>query len=466
MDAMTERDKIAHLLRRFGLGASVAEVEYYGKEGLKGAIDKLLDVSADEGFPYAPEKFAPRNNVQNPRVAQVYWYSRLIITQTPLREKLTLFWHDHFATSAQKVDSGPALTRQIETIRQNALGRFEDMLVAVTRDPAMIYWLDNQLNKKGRANENFAREVMELFTLGVGNYTEKDIQEAARAFTGWGYGLNRRRQSESVPRGPMQFVFNEQNHDEGSKTVLGNTGEWTGDDVCAILAGSPRTAWYIAWKMWSWFAYPEPEAKLIDRLAKAYRDSGLKTSVLVRAIMEAPEFYSEKCVRAQYKNPIDFCVSMARQLGMGQFIKTNLDQADESEQLNRAALLPATLIQTSTKSMGMELLYPPDVAGWDGGEAWISSATMVERMKFADKLFGGRGAGGIQLLQFATTADGMVDKLIEVFDAPMPPAKVKNLRDAALKASGGSGTLTARNVGPVCIAVCRLMFGSPEFQFC
>ncbi|MES1227505.1 MAG: DUF1800 family protein, partial [Armatimonadota bacterium] len=221
MPLQTERDKIAHLLRRFGLGASEAEMEFYSKGGLKGAIDKLLNFEqVEEPFVYdiqnmfleiPNKKTAVKVKQLKPRGTQVWWYTRLLTTQRPLEQKMTVFWHNHFATSAQKVDNGEAMYTHIETLRANAFGRFEDLLLAVSRDPAMLYWLDNGDNLRGKPNENFAREVMELFTLGIGNYTEKDVQEAARAFTGWRYGVKRPNGRvvpvKNLPRVEPQFMF-------------------------------------------------------------------------------------------------------------------------------------------------------------------------------------------------------------------------------------------------------------------
>src|SRR5688572_9675267 len=190
MALTTERDKGAHLLRRFGLGASEAELDYYLKDGLSGAIDKLLDYDkANEGFDGEVEKFQNQNGQLQPQAVGVWWTLRLVATQRPLQEKMTVFWHDHFATSASKVQNGPTMHRHNDVLRENATGNFKAFLTEVSKDPAMLFWLDNQYNVAGKPNENFAREVMELFTLGVDNgYNEQDIKEAARAFTGWSIG--------------------------------------------------------------------------------------------------------------------------------------------------------------------------------------------------------------------------------------------------------------------------------------
>ncbi len=470
MPPLSEKEKIAHLLRRFGLGASEAEIAYYGKGGLAGAINALLDESRPDGFDFPVSRFAQKGNNLNMRGAQAWWVARMLLTQNPLKEKLTLFWHDHFATSGQKVDSGNAMVAQNETIRGLAYGRFEDLLLAMSKDPAMIYWLDNQLNLKGKPNENFAREVMELFTLGVGNYSEKDVQEAARAFTGWGYGRrgqNRQTTQElRVPRGATVFYFDVRQHDEGVKTILGNTGPFNGDDVVGVLVGNPRTAEYIAEKMWEFFAHEKPNNALVTRLANKYRSNGLRASVLVRAIMESPEFYSESAVRKVYKNPVDFCIATLRQLGLGAQLKAQLELDAESAP-GRGMAIPGAVI-TAMKAMGMELMFPPDVAGWEWGESWVSTATMVERLKWADRLFGiGRGANFRypvgSLIPGTATSREFVQALCSLFDVTYSEAKMRSLVAAADKAAADK---PVANRPQMAVAVSRLIFGSPEFQFC
>ncbi len=471
MQLKSERDKIAHLLRRFGLGASQAELEFYGSGGLSGAIDKLLNFeNTDEGFDLPPENLGGKNGQVKVKTIPVWWLLRLVVTNRPLQEKMTLFWHDHFATSAAKVDVGEAMVHQNDAIRSNCVGHFQDLLAAVSKDPAMLYWLDNQFNVKGKPNENFAREVMELFTLGIGHYSEKDIQEAARAFTGWSYGLGPRRYQADKPARRSVFSFRTEQHDDGMKTILGNTGKFDGDDVLGILTGNPQTALYLTRKIWEWFAYPNPDAGLIDSVAQKFRSSGLDIKVLLRAIMESPEFYSDKAYRAVIKNPVDFCVSTLRQLGVASQLQ-EATKAEDDKAIQRATL-PARALANTTKAMGMELFFPPDVAGWDGGSAWISSATMVERIKWADRIFSGSTVKGQVSMRYPAeslfgndlTPQAVVQRLLSVFDAQLPDSKVSQLVQAAQSTSGGE--ITARNANEVADTVSRLIFGAPEFQFC
>lgn len=464
MRLQSERDKVAHLLRRFGLGASESELDYYAEGGYRKAVDRLINFeSAEDGFGVELEAFSI-NNPQGVAVVpmpgvKAWWTLRLMSTRRPLQEKLTLFWHDHFATSASKVTLPPFMFGQNETLRSHCLGNFGELLEAASKDPAMLFWLDNQFNVKGKPNENFAREVMELFTLGIGHYNEEDVQEASRAFTGWNYtrGLN----------GP-RFAFRRLQHDTGEKSVLGKKGNLSGEDVLDLLANHPQTARYITTKLWEWFAYPEPEPALVDRLATVFKDSKLSIKTLIEAMMTSPEFLSDKAVRAIYKNPADFVMPLVRQLGLGE---QTVSQFRTSGQAGLLARGPVRMTSEAMKGMGMDLLFPPDVNGWEGGQAWITSATMVERIGFADRLFGvaqnNRGQvrfNAMFLFSEDPTSKGVVNRLISIFDAPIAENTIGALIDAAEKASGGR--LTAQNANRTAAQVSRLIFGSPEFQFC
>jgi uncharacterized protein (DUF1800 family) len=466
MALQTERQKGAHLLRRFGLGASEAELDYYLKDGLAGAVEKLLDYDkVDEGFNFDVEQLKQANNQNlNPQAVGVWWTARMLVTQRPLQERMTLFWHDHFATSGDKVNQGAMLHAQNQIFRQNAVGNFQQMLLQVSKDPAMLFWLDNQYNVKGKPNENFAREVMELFTLGIGNYSEKDIQEGARAFTGWAIQRTPPRGEGGRPQ--AEFIFRPRLHDDGEKSFLGKTGNLGGEDVIAKLCELTRTAEYLTTKLWEWFAYPNPDKDLVGRLADKFRRADLSVKELLRAIMNSPEFYSTKALRANYKNPVDFVVVTLRQLGIGQVV-SNLISNENTQVQGLGRLGPAGLAYQAMKGMGMHLFFPPDVAGWDGGSAWVSTATMVERIAWADKVFGKARVGArfssYPIFTQDPSAKGIAEKLVSIFDAPIPASRMPNLIQAATKEMNGQ--LTQQNANAVAAAVSRLIFASPEFQF-
>ena len=461
----TEREKGAHLLRRFGLGASEAELDYYLKDGLNGAIDRLLDYDkVDEGFNVEVESLVNQNGALQPQAVGLWWAARLVSTQRPVQEKMTVFWHDHFATSASKVQNGVSMHNHLDTLRQNATGSFRTMVHEVSKDPAMLFWLDNQFNVTGKPNENFAREVMELFTLGVDNrYTEQDIKEAARAFTGWSIGPVRNQQQG--PRRRQQFLFRPALHDNGEKAVLGERGNLSGEEVIDLLCHLPETSEYITKKVWEWFAYPNPDEALVTRLAKNFRQDNLSIKSLLKGIMKSSEFYSVKADRTIFKSPVDFTVVTMRQLGVSQALAASLAGAPENV---RGRLQPVQAAYSSMRSMGMQLLYPPDVAGWETGASWITSATMMERINWGNKLFG-QAKSGAQLrfqsfpvLAADPTPQGVAKKLVSVFDAPIPSYKMPKLVEAAKKASGGA--VTAQNANATAAAVTRLIFAAPEFQ--
>lgn len=472
MELRTERDRVAHLLRRFGLGASEAEVDYYSKGGLSGAIDSLINYEQiDEGFDVPLDIFkAGKQNRVNVIGVQAWWVFRLLATRRPFQEKMTLFWHNHFATSAAKVAAPLLMYQQNETLRQYASARFQDLLLNVSKDPAMLLWLDNEYNVKGKANENFAREVMELFTLGIGHYSEKDIQESARAFTGW--GLRRlRKDDETLGKDRAAiFFFRENLHDDGEKSFMGNRGNFNGDDIIGILCGNPQTAHFLTKKMWTWFGYPDPEPELIDRLAKDWYSHGLDVKYLARKMMESEELYSDRAARAVYKNPVDFVIAPMRQLGIGPQLVAAVKGAETIDGQSRAVIGAA---QQALKAQGMTLLFPPDVSGWSPGQAWVTSATMVERIEFGNMLYG-TNPPGARRAQINYTAYALfqnnpspvqaVRKLLSLYDVELPEAKVHFLAQKAMDFAQGS--INEDNANLVASQVSRLIFGCPEYQFC
>lgn len=476
MALTTDRDRCAHLLRRFGLGASEAELDFYLKDGFHGAIERLLNDDDVEETLVAPDRMNPRAKKNfTVQAASDWWIAQMLMTRKPLREKMTLFWHNHFATSGSKVLQGQLMVDQNRTFREHALGDFPTLLEAVSKDPAMIFWLDNQENQRGKPNENFAREVMELFTLGIGNYSEHDVKESARAFTGW--SLVRVRSADQAPR--AEYFFRPFVHDDGEKTVLGKSGNLNGDDVLKILTDKPRCAEFITHKIWSWFVWPNPDEATIAPFAKRFHESGLNIKALISDIVHSKEFYSPKAERTVVKTPVDFCVTTYRQMGVGQEIADRIHGV-ESDTIPAVIYAPARYAQTAMKGMGMWLLFPPDVSGWKGGSEWITSATMVERMKWADGVFpenvtpaaratGQKGARGPQGQRAVTpealfgrnpSADELVGHMLALYDAPIKPEKRKTLVALAQKSLDGGTLREAAH------QVSRLIFASPEFQFC
>jgi uncharacterized protein (DUF1800 family) len=369
--------KVAHLHRRAGFGACWDELHGDREQGVAAAVAWLLDPpvasSGEREILDSLREGALRSaDVQR---LKAYWLYRMRFGPEPLREKLTLFWHGHFATSITKVDSVHAMAQQVETLREHALGPFATLLGAMVADPAMIVWLDGGTSKKASPNENFAREFLELFTLGTGHYTEADIRAAARAFTGWVSVGGLRTPDDANP----QFVFETDAHDDGPKTFLGQAGSWKAEDVVRIVLGRPETARHLARKLYHAFVAEESEAgpELIEPLAEALRTSGYSIRHVMEVILRSRHFYSESAYRRRVKSPVEFSLGLVRSLEVPR------------SGLNLLALAAACDRQ------GHKLFAPPSVKGWDGGTSWLNSATMLERLNWAADVVWGNPEYGV-----------------------------------------------------------------------
>jgi uncharacterized protein (DUF1800 family) len=274
------------------------------------------------------------------------WLDEMVHSEAQLREKMAFFWHGHFACREINIFYQQQL---LDVIRTNALGNFGDLLREVSKSAAMLAFLNNQQNRKRQPNENFAREVMELFTLGRGNYAEKDIKEAARAFTGWGFDLG------------GNFVFRKQFHDEGEKTVLGKTGTLDGDDIIDILLQQEQTARYITAKIYRFFVNETPDPAMVEKLSKEFFQSGYDIKKLLSSIFLSPSFYEEKNRGVIIKSPVQLLAGLRRMLPM----KFNNDEVQLLYQ----------------RLLGQVLFYPPNVAGWPGGRNWIDSSSLMYRLR-------------------------------------------------------------------------------------
>jgi uncharacterized protein (DUF1800 family) len=285
------------------------------------------------------------------------WLNEMTDSKAQLREKMAFFWHGHFASRNINILYQQQL---LQIVREHALGNFKDLLRSVSKSAAMLAFLNNQQNKKEHPNENFAREVMELFTLGRGNYTEEDIKEGARAFTGWGFRLN------------GEFVFKKRDHDTGEKTVLGKTGHFQGDDVLDILLEKRETAYFIARKLYHFLVneHKAPHDRRIRELGDRFYDSGYQIMALLDAIALAPWFYDDENIGSKIKSPVELLVGLRRALPM------QLDKPESQLVLQRA--------------LGQVLFYPPNVAGWPGGQTWIDSGSLLLRMRMPQMMYGQR----------------------------------------------------------------------------
>ena len=373
MPSEWDENSARHLLNRAGFGIPHERVALLARVGPSAAVDELVDY---EGFPApdevptflpAPEEYyelrrrlreldpeerrKARQEFNNRERALVqglqgWWYERMTTTARPLEEKMALFWHGHFATSAQKVSSARFNFDLNRLFRENAVGNFKALTIAVGQSPAMLRYLDNQQNVKGRPNENWARELMELFTLGVGNYTEDDIKASARAFTGW-------RVDESG------FAFHEWVHDFGTKTFMGRTGGFDGWDILDIIFEQPAAAEFICRKLFEFFVYRDPEPEIVEALASTLRRHDYEIKPLLNQLFRSKVFYSSKAVGTQIKSPVQFVVQLSHDLNL----------ADP----------PYHAMARAAAGLGQNLFYPPNVAGWEGGRMWINANTLLTR---------------------------------------------------------------------------------------
>jgi uncharacterized protein (DUF1800 family) len=368
-------DAARHLLNRTGFDAHPAQIEAMAGLSRREAVERLLSGATPEARTPAPgwvgEFISPRKvrdlsgeerkAFQRQQVGRAielknWWVTEMLTTPSPLTERMTLFWHNHFTSSVQKVKSGTLMYRQNVLLRRHALGNFAQLLHAVSKDPAMLVYLDSATNRRGKPNENFAREVMELFTLGEGSYTEGDIREAARSFTGW-----------SINPDSGAFLWRPLAHDGGTKTVLNRSGEFSGDDVLDILLAQPQTARFVVTKLWKEFVSPDPDPREVDRIAALFRGSGYDIKTALRALLTSDPFYAAQNRGALVKSPVDLVIGTMRQFDVG--------YSDP---------LPLTFL---LRTLGQDLFSPPNVKGWPGGETWINSTTLLARKQFLERLF-------------------------------------------------------------------------------
>ena len=349
------RKWVAHLFRRAGFGATPAETDKALADGLPKTLAHFLtgDADAADRLELLTETGKYYTEPVNLRV---WWLYAMTEGGHPLREKLALFWHNHFATSYAKVRNTKLMYEQNVTIRKHAMGKFRPFLLDMSRDTAMLVWLDSNRNVKGAPNENYAREVMELFSLGVGNYTEKDIQEAARALTGWHHDAE-----------VKTFEFVRELHDAGEKTVFGKTGKWTGEDVVKLCCDHDACAKFLVSKLYAFFVSETPAPKaLLAPLADQFRKSDYDIAALAKTMLSSKLFFSEHAYRKRVKWPVECALGAVRSA-----VPDRIPLADMVDSLSR---------------MGQSLFAPPNVKGWRTGTDWLNSATLLARNNFAEKV--------------------------------------------------------------------------------
>ncbi|WP_421945260.1 DUF1800 domain-containing protein [Pedobacter sp.] len=366
--------KVKHLYSRAGFGISYKDLQKLSRKNYEKVVDTLLktpkeqdDISLIDNVAskqqmlmqsglYAKKDLTDEEKKQRQEIVKmqnersrdlnIAWVEKMINTSTPLREKMTLFWHGHFACRS----NNPMFAQQLNNIqRANSLGSFKTLLVEVSKSPAMLQYLNNQQNRKGKPNENFARELMELFTLGRGNYAEQDIKESARSFTGWMYDKD------------GSFIFRPNLHDTQPKTFFGKTGNFDGENIIDIILQKPETAMFISRKIYKFFVNDTPNETHVKDLADTFFTSGYDISAMMKKLFTADWFHSPENVGTKIKSPAEFLVGLSREF----YVTYNK---------------PQVLIQLQS-SLGQYLFNPPNVAGWPGGQNWIDSSSLMLRMR-------------------------------------------------------------------------------------
>ena len=432
---------MAHLFRRAGFGASREEIEAKAAQGYDATVEELLNPESqpaiDEALMdrYYPIYYHPGAIEANNMV----WMYRMINSPRQLQEKMALFWHMIFCAGQSKIDAAEEMGRMIQMFRNHGMGNFRDLLVRLSSNPGMVYYLDNSESHKTAVNENYGRELLELFSLGVGkdeefNYTEDDVKACARAFTGWNVAPN----YPPFPygRNPWEFRYDPADHDDGEKTFLGETGNWNGQDIIDIICKQPGAARFISRHLYnffvadeapvpSWRQAPPKDMEAIRVLEQAYFDSGYEIGAMLRALFTSGFFKSEAVRFAKVKNPAEVVAGTMRLVGEHRGFKPGMFE-----------------IAQEPKYMGMDLMNPPTVEGWHTGHEWVDSGTLVERINFASSYLGNTELPGVRSMIGQLMARGQTLQPNEFVDGCLDlvgPLSVSQETLSELKAHAQTG---------------------------
>jgi hypothetical protein len=382
--------RVVHLHRRSGFAASWSEIQRDLRDGPGASIDRLLRGTAcSDGV---PDDFRQTADLLGHSAAaagdqgrlKAWWIYRMLFGPDPLTERLVLLWHNHFATSNLKVNNPAAMKHQNDTFRRLARAPFAELLNAAVRQPALLIWLDAPANRRGHPNENLGRELMELFTLGIGHYTERDVREAARALTGWSVNSD----------GDFEHVA--VRHDNGEKVILGRTGRWTGADLVRMLLDHPATARRLAWRVCELFmGEGAVDAAMIDALADGLRRRDLNVGWAVETVLRSQEFFADRNLGRRVLGPVEYVIGAARVLELFDPPSSTL------------------ILAEWTARLGLDLFYPPNVGGWAGGRFWLTTRSVIGRANYAAALIDGRSVGrpgpldALALARRFTRGDGL-----------------------------------------------------------
>jgi uncharacterized protein (DUF1800 family) len=452
------RDAAAHLLRRAGFGGTPAEIDALYAKGLEGAVSSLVDYGSVDLAAYETSLAAKNYNTLTVRGLQQWFLDRMAFSPRPLEEKMTYFWNLHWTSGISKVRGATLILNQNKTERQFALAKFDDVVVKISQGPAMLVWLDNWLSQASKPNENYARELMELFTLGVNSgYTQQDVTQVARALTGWTLTPRSYTQTDNYNGATFQDI--PAIHDSGVKTILGQTGNWNGYDAINIIlswsdAAGTKSGRFIGAKLWTFFAYSDPPDYVVSQLGAIYDASSRSIREVVRAIFLSPEFYEPHTRKTWVRSPVEYAVASVRML-------------EGSTDFGSAA--------NALSGMGQVLFNPDDAKGWDWGTSWMNTGTVFARASLSNTLATNRGTSGTRfdpgkLLAGAdaSSAEKVVDLLasrLNITDvSPDLRAGWIAYMNANDDGSRGTWTNTAANIDKKVRGVVHLMLTSPAFH--
>ena len=435
---------MAHLLRRTGFGASRDELEGCLAKGYEAVVEELLHPQDPQNLPddlirrYHPEQSELRDLTSS----GAYWMYRMITTHCPMEEKIALFWHGLFATGYSKLNQARSQLNQIDMFRRYGLGNYRDLLVELSKDPAMLVWLDNNENHKGAINENYGRELLELFSLGIGNYSEEDIKDGSRAFTGWTLAnaeyMAIRAFKDSIwpySRIAWHFEYREDDHDNGEKTFLGETGDFDGQDIIDIIVRQEATARFVSTRLFQFFAadqVDEAGEAAIKEMMQTYFESGYEIRSVLRTLFNSDYFKSDQARFARVKGPVELMVGAMRLAGSYQTPTLGIEK-----------------ITNQSLYMGQGLLQPPSVEGWHEGSEWIDSGVLVERVNFVAQELSNVGLPGIQAIieRLASENGGQLapEELVDRCLALVGPIKVSDSpRNTLVEYARRQGSLDLR----------------------
>ena len=469
---MTSQDTalMAHLLRRAGFGATPDELDQYMAKGYDAVVEELLYPADPQNIPddLIRRYHAEMSEARDLAGAGAYWMYRMISTKCPMEEKIALFWHGLFATGYAKLNQARALLNQIDMFRRCGLGNYRDLLVELSKDPAMILWLDNNENHKEAINENYGRELLELFSMGIGNYSEDDIKEGSRAFTGWTMAnaeyMAIRASKDSIwpySRIAWHFEYRDEDHDDGEKTFLGHTGNFNGEDIIDIIVQREETARFISTRLFQYFAADEVDADgeaAVQEMMRCYFESGYEIRSMLRTLFHSDYFKSEKARFARVKGPVELMVGAMRMAGSYQSPTLGIEK-----------------VTNQSLFMGQGLLQPPTVEGWHEGVEWIDSGSFVERLNFAAKELSNVSRPGVRAIidRLAQESGGtltpveLVDRCLDIVG---PITVSDSTHDALVTYANRQGELdlTARQPGDESEQrvgnMLRLVASTREFQ--